>query len=168
MDGDDETETGTSMIVVVAETTISEMAMRMLMTKFLRDRRAARSVFAFRCLSAQTVFEKVESPPHRPHQPCDIPLPHPVPHSISSPLLHPPSELHNCTHFLPITACHLSPPAPPPPSLLRLLGSPLDKLLFTLSKPLSFTHTHTHTGAHSQTLLPPSEPLHSSFIFCLC
>lgn len=37
------------------------------------------------------------------------------------------------THFLPITVCHLSPPPLPLPSLLRLVGSSLDKLLFTLS-----------------------------------
>lgn len=72
-------------------------------------------------------------------------------------------SLHH-THFLPITVCHLSPPPLPLHSLLRLVGSSLYKLLFTLSKPhpLPPLH-HPHTPPP-----PPLKPLHSSFIFCFC
>lgn len=79
------------------------------------------------------------------------------------------------THFPPITACHLSPPPPlPPHSLLRLVGSSLYKLLFTLSKPAPSSHPHLplhhvplpSSRSSSTHPPPPLKPLHSSFIFC--
>lgn len=74
-------------------------------------------------------------------------------------------SLHH-THFLPITACHLSPPPLPLHSLLRLVGSSLYKLLFTLSK--SHPTTPPSPSTPPPTPPPPLKPLHSSFIFCFC
>lgn len=72
-------------------------------------------------------------------------------------------SLHH-THFLPITVCHLSPPPLPLHSLLRLVGSSLYKLLFTLSKPHPPSPSVTLSSSPSSLFKASSLVLHLLFL----